>query len=300
MNNRSKNRPSPKTKARSIRPTTRRENTRPTSGKKNLVEGMYYNEGFLNGPKKKLLIEEIENLHPIWEERFSKSNPPPAGDIWRPLLRPVYWLGNWQFACLGYYHPPHNIEHACMQAEAFPPFMQKMVREIEFHTRKMVGAAVPEEWCLNTCLVNYYGTQTDENGKKTDVARVGDHRDAELGPVASVSLGESAYFQFVKGKQADPNNIVHSQWLNDGSLLVFWSDKFKNELLHRVQRVKSDKDTYFEDHLDNYQTRRINLTFRYVPDKSIYPYSEIPQLKKDDVQEYVNTLAQTSDFYKNL
>ena len=273
---------------------------RGSSQKKDFISGLYYNAGFLNGPKKESLINEIEMLYPIWEERFSKSNPPPTGDTWRPLLRPVYWLGNWQFACLGYYHPPHNIENACVKAESFPPFMQKLVGEIEYKARMLAGDQVPKNWKLNTCLVNYYGSQVDENNKETDVARVGDHKDAELGPVASVSLGESAYFQFVKGRANDPGNIVHSQWLQDGSLFLFWNKKFKDDLFHRVQRVEKKKGIFFEDHLHNYKTRRINLTFRYVPEESIIPYEQIPKEKKEDIKPYIEQLSINSNFFKGL
>ena len=269
-------------------------------GKKKIIKGMYYNAGFLNGPKKSSLLKEIESYYPIWEERFSKTNPPPEGDTWRPLLRPVYWLGNWQFACLGYYHPPKDIVHRCVKAEAFPPFMQSLVNEIEAMTKRLARDEVPKQWKLNTCLINYYGSAIDENGKETDVARVGDHKDAELGPVASISLGERAFFQFTKGRPNDRNNVVHEQWLVDGSLLLFWSKQFKDELFHRVQRVENKNKSYFEDHVENYNTRRINLTFRYVPEKHIHDLKDIPKDKREDIQTYLETLATTSSYFKSL
>ena len=55
---------------------------------------------------------------------------------------------------------------------------------------------MPKGWHLNTCLVNFYGDRQDGT-RWVDVARVGDHRDFEPGPVASLSIGERALFQFV-------------------------------------------------------------------------------------------------------
>lgn len=276
--------------------------TKPSTKKRReIIPGIYYNAGFLNGPKSQQLKSELEQLHPIWEERFSKSNPPPEGDTWRQLKRPVYWLGNWQFACHGYYHPPEQIHFRCVQAEAFPPFMQQMVREIEFLTRKMAPAQdIPEQWCLNTCLVNYYGAKEQEDGKFLDMATVGDHKDAEPGPVASVSLGERSWFQFVKGRADDPSNIVHEQWLDTNSLLIFWGKKFKDDLFHRVQRVENRMGFSFEDFQPNYRTRRINLTFRYVPREHIYPFQDFPVEKQEDVKDYIKTLATYSEHFREL
>lgn len=270
------------------------------SNSKKIIPGIYYNAGFLNGPKRELLVEEIETFHPIWEERYCECNPPPEGDTHRSLKRPVYWLGNWQFACLGYYHPPHDIQFRCVNAESFPPLMRELVNQIEQMTRKMAPRDdVPDKWHLNTCLINYYGSKLI-NGTDEDFATVGDHKDAEPGPVASISLGEKAWFQFVRGKQNDPRNVVHEQWLNDSSLLIFWGNKFKNELFHRVQRVENKKKVQFEDHLDEYRTRRINLTFRYVPVEDILDYKSLPQERIRDTKDYVKTLSSTSEYWKGV
>lgn len=269
--------------------------------KKKIIPGIYYNSGFLNGPRAQGIIKEIENYYPIWEERFSKSNPPPEGDTWRWLKRPVYWLGNWQFACLGYYHPPEDILYRCVKAEDFPILMQKVVGEIEFLTRKMAPSKdIPQNWHLNTCLINYYGSKLSEVSGQTDLATVGDHKDAEPGPVASISLGERAWFQFVKGRPRDPNNTVHEQWLDHGSLLVFWGKKFKDELFHRVQRVENKGGFDFNDHLDDYHTRRINLTFRYVPVQHIHSLRELPSTKRVDIDRYINELSENSEYFLNL
>src|SRR5690606_34385730 len=79
--------------------------------------GIHYQFPFVNRQERAELLKWLETLVPLWEMRFSENNPPPPGDQQRPLLRPVYWLGNWQFACLDYYHPPQGILNRCVRAE---------------------------------------------------------------------------------------------------------------------------------------------------------------------------------------
>src|SRR5687768_12704443 len=157
--------------------------------------GHHYNASFLSAADRAEVLSWLTTLRPLWEERYSKHFPPPPGQVQRRLLRPVYWLGNWQFACLGYYHPPKGVKHRCVRAEPFPPVLARWVAQIEQLTRKMFhGPDLPRRWHLNTCLVNLYGSRL-EGEKWVDCARVGEHKDFEPGPVASVSVGERALFQ---------------------------------------------------------------------------------------------------------
>jgi hypothetical protein len=231
--------------------------------------------------------------------RFSEHNPPPEGDQQRPLLRPVYWLGNWQFACLDYYHPPEGILHRCIKAEPYPPFLQKLVARIEFIAKKRFPPNfIPQKWKLNTCLVNFYGNKLEDD-KWVDRARVGEHKDFEPGPVGSISFGERAFFQFVKGKSSlGADNIVLSQWLEDSSLQIFAGDRWKSKNFHRVQRVEEKKKELIGPVIEGFQTRRINFTFRYVPEEHIYPFHEIPIEKQSDIRPYVDKLARSSFFFK--
>src|SRR5438309_911126 len=92
----------------------------------------------------------------------------------RRLLRPVYWLGAWQFACLDYYRPPDGVEDRCVRAEPFPPVLAGWVARMESDARRLFATdEVPRGWRLNTCLVNLYGSRL-EAGKRVDVARVGE------------------------------------------------------------------------------------------------------------------------------
>lgn len=265
-----------------------------------LMKNLIYEEKYLSLDQRKEFIDYLESLQPLWENRFSKHNPPPEGDQQRRLLRPVYWLGNWQFACLNYYHPPKGIEFRCVEAEPFPPFMQKIVFDIEEKVRnEFAPIDIPHKWHLNTCLINYYGSSIVD-GKRKDVARVGEHKDFEPGPVASISFGERALFQFVESIGRDRNaksKVILQQWLDDGCLQIFGGDKFKKKLFHRVQRVETKLNKPFRVKVNDFETRRINLTFRYVPDEHVQQYRSFPEHLREDILEYMTELAKNSSFF---
>jgi DNA oxidative demethylase len=268
---------------------------------RSMPPGLYYQRPFLNHQQRAQLLTWLETLHPLWEMRFSEHNPPPPGDKQRPLLRPVYWLGNWQFACLDYYHPPQGIHHRCVRAEPYPAFLQALVDRIEFIARKNFPPSfLPEKWRLNTCLINFYGSQW-ENEKWVDRARVGEHKDFEPGPVGSISLGDRAFFQFVNGKSTlGEENVVYSQWLEDSSLQIFGGEKWKNKTFHRIQRVEDKRQEKLGPEMASFKTRRINFTFRYVPEEHIYPYQALPLSLRQDIAPYLQTLAAHSAFYRSL
>lgn len=243
------------------------------------------------------LLAWISTLHPIWEYRYSANNPPPEGREQRRLLRPVYWLGSWQFACLDYYRPPKGTANRCVRAEPFPPVLARMVVRIEAITRRTFREAdVPKGWHLNVCLVNFYGNRI-EDGRRIDTARVGEHKDFEPGPVASISLGARALFQFVSSrKPGHLERVVLQQWLDDGSLQVFGGPKWKSHVFHRVQRVDR-KGPVLPARVEDFETRRINFTLRYVPDEHVVPFRKLPAPAREDVRGYLETLAAHSDFF---
>jgi hypothetical protein len=266
-----------------------------------LPYGLIYKSGFISPQAKREILEYLRTLHPIWENRFSKNNPPPTGQEQRQLLRPVYWLGNWQFACLDYYHPPKGIEFRCVTAERFPPVLQKLVDEIENIVRHSFNEKdIPRDWHFNTCLINYYGNRL-EGDKKIDVARVGEHKDFEPGPVGSLSLGDRALFQFVESQSKNhPSRVVLQQWLEDSSLQIFAGERFKKKLFHRVQRVDRKEPVFEGLNTAYFETRRINFTFRYVPKEHIVDYSRFPSHLKEDILPYVQELAEHSAFFRSI
>ncbi|MFN7906000.1 MAG: alpha-ketoglutarate-dependent dioxygenase AlkB [Pseudobdellovibrionaceae bacterium] len=265
------------------------------------MTNLIYQKNAISTQEKALLLSEIASYQPIWEHRYSKSNPPPQGKENRMLLRPVYWLGNWQFACLNYYHPPKGIDFRCVKAEAFPKTMDKIVKRIENTVRtQFLEKDVPRSWHLNTCLINFYGDRMID-GKKTDAARVGEHRDFEPGPVASVSFGERALFQFVKSTHRDgASQVILQQWLEDSSLQIFGGDRFKKQLFHRVQRVENKLKLDFSPKVEGFKTRRINLTFRYVPTEHIFDYHKMPVPKQKDISPYIKQLKENSAFFSKI
>lgn len=255
-----------------------------------------YQPEFVTAAARAELERWLATLHPLWEQRYSTKRPPPPGKEQRGLLRPVYWLGNWQFACLGYYEPPRRLDDCAVRAEPFPPALASMVRDIERRVRAQFPRRdVPAEWHLNTCLINFYGERQQGDGW-TDVARVGDHRDFEPGPVASISLGERALFQFVQRGTRDAAP-VQNQWLEDGSLQIFGGPKWKDALLHRVQRVEDKRKLSLGPAIDGFRTRRINFTFRFVPERHVIPFAELSRQARDDVRDYVQALAAHSPFF---
>lgn len=264
-------------------------------------DGLFYNPQFIKKEQKAAILNWLEGIYPLWEMRFSKSNPPPEGDQQRKLLRPVYWLGNWQFACLNYYHPPKGIQNRCVAAEKYPEVLGEIIKNVEGISRGFFKKnEIPKDWKLNTCLINFYGTSIDDSGKRNDTARVGDHKDFEPGPVASISFGERAFFQFVFGNKNLKNNVVHQQWLEDCSLQIFGGELYKEKTFHRVQRVENKLKTSFKLNVDQFEVRRINFTFRYVPEEHIVSYKNLPIELKEDILPYVETLALRSEHFKKI
>ncbi len=266
-----------------------------------LPTGLFYQFPFIDRKERAKLLLWLETLVPLWEMRFSEHNPPPENDEQRQLKRPVYWLGNWQFACLDYYHPPQGIHNRCVRAETYPVQLQKLVDRIEFIAKKRFPKSFfPEKWKLNTCLINFYGNKLEE-GKWIDRARVGEHKDFEPGPVGSLSIGDRAFFQFVNGKtQLGDENIVLSQWLEDSSLQIFGGDKWKSKVFHRVQRVEDKRNELIGPKIENFNTRRINFTFRYVPEEHIYPLKDLPKNLQADIHPYVQTLSKSSQTFRKM
>lgn len=261
-------------------------------------DGNYYDETFLSADDHVALRDWLSTLRPLWEMRYAPHRPVRQGQTTRRLLRPVYWLGNWQFACLNYYRPPQGITDRCVRAEPFPPPLMELVRRMEEMARSLFsGAELPDAWTLNTCLINLYGLRR-EGDRWVDSARVRDHKDFEPGPVASLSLGERALFQFVENNYpAQPGAVLAEQWLRDGSLQLFGGDRWKERALHRVTRVERSGRHRFEFAVSDFQTRRVNFTFRYVPEEHIVPYAQLSEGARKDVEGYVRTLAESSPFF---
>ena len=90
---------------------------------------------------------------------------------------------------------------------------------------------------------------------------------------------------------------VRTQWLEDCSLQVFGGPRWKDDLLHRVQRVEDKQALDLPPKLAGFRTRRVNFTFRYVPDEHVTPFAELPGDAREDVRDYVTELSAHSPFF---
>lgn len=261
-------------------------------------QGLSYDAAFVSAADRAEMLAWLATIHPIWEDRYSERTRP-ADQPNRRLLRPVYWLGVWQFACLDYYRPPHGVVDRCVAAESYPPVLARLVARIEDRSRRMFhGPDMPAGWRLNCCLINLYGDQV-EGDTRRDTARVGDHRDFEPGPIGSISLGERALFQFTSRGRRGPggDDVVAQQWLDDGSMLIFGGEVLKDRCLHRVQRVDRRAGARFDLAGGAFETRRVNFTFRYVPVEHVAPFAGLSTAARGDVRRYVEELALHSPFF---
>ncbi|MFM7143764.1 MAG: alpha-ketoglutarate-dependent dioxygenase AlkB [Alphaproteobacteria bacterium] len=264
-------------------------------------EGSYlYERDFLGPRDRELVLAWLSGIEPLWEDRFSEHFPPPPGQEQRRLLRPVWWLGNWQFACLGYYRPPRGTRDRCVRAEPFPDVLARLVERIERKVRaRFAPRDVPPGWRLDTCLVNLYGKRLDDDGRWVDVARVGEHRDFEPGPVASLSIGERALLQFVTPSRAgERGRVLLEQWLDDGSMQVFGGERWKDRTFHRVQRVDRRGGFDLPPSMPDFRTRRVNFTFRHVPDRDVVRFRDLGSDARADVRGYVERLARSSAHFR--
>lgn len=49
--------------------------------------------------------------------------------------------------------------------------------------------------------------------------------------------------------------------------------------------------------MEGFETRRVNLTLRFVPDEHVVPFAALALEDRDDVRGYVATLAQGAPFW---
>ena len=185
-----------------------------------------------------------------------------------------------------------------MLAEPIPSVLTDRVAEIERRTRAAFEPSeIPEGWTLNTCLINFYGLR-QHKGRWVDSARVGGHQDYEPGPVASISLGAKARFQFTTQAQGPvEEDVVLEHWLEDRSLLVF-GGRWKDDLFHRVPHVAREGDRHaFDLNVEGFRARRVSFTFRYVPKPHLIPYGKLSAPARSEVRPYIETLAAHAPFF---
>jgi len=257
-------------------------------------EGFSYLPRFVEADEAEALIAYFAGLHAIWERRYSGDEAGRTGEHKRRLTRPVYWIGAWQFACLGYYAEPHYQEDRCLRAEAYPEVMQRILERLRpiFETHLAEG-----EPCLpsNSALINYYGTEHPGDGSQPlDVARLRPHRDNEPGPVVMISIGQPARFEFVDGD----DEVQLGVWQRHRSACIFSGPLYKDRLYHRVTQVRHGREPELSTRVPDFSLRRVSVSFRHVPERYIHDWQELSPEAQSKVEPYVTELAHHSDHFR--
>ncbi len=258
-------------------------------------QGFSYLPHFISIAESEELIAFFASLHPLWEQRHhAKQAKRAEGSVdgsTRRLTRPVYWLGAWQFASLGYYAEPDYREHRCLRAEPFPKVMsdilERLVAELtEYHEQP----ALP-----NTCLINYYGREVGL-GVPRDYARLRMHRDGEPGPVIMFNIGQAGLLEFLDpDKSPDPELRL---WNRHRAVTIISGPEYKDRLYHRVVQVRTGSKPEMQCVLDNFELRRVSVSFRHVPEDLIEDMHELPEASQDIISPYVDSLAQKSTHFR--
>jgi alkylated DNA repair protein (DNA oxidative demethylase) len=263
----------------------------PARGERLLREdGFSYLPRFIELDEAQELADFFAALTPIWEQRFNdeRSRNGRAGR----LTRPVYWLGAWQFAALGYYAEPLHLSDRCVRAEPLPGVMLRLLERLRPEMERH-GDSGP---LPNTCLINYYGSERKIKHKSpVDFARLSMHRDAEPGSVVMFSIGQPAQFEFVEDLAEEPQ---HSQWVRHRSVIIISGDEYKDRLYHRITRVRHGQEPALEIQLPYFNLRRVSVSFRHVPERYIYDLGELSTEAQSIAQPYVEQLSQNSEHFR--
>jgi alkylated DNA repair protein (DNA oxidative demethylase) len=263
-----------------------------------LQSGFSYLPQFISTEEAKEMIDYFGALRPLWEQRFHGSSKQRSAKHGRRLTRPVYWLGAWQFACLGYYSEPEHLHNRCLRGEPFPSVMQNVLDRLteviassHDHDNDSETSALP-----NTCLINYYGREIGQ-GQPRDYARLRMHRDGEPGPVIMFSIGQPGLLEFLDPEiSADPELCL---WTRHRSVSILSGPNFKDRLYHRITQVRTGREPQLHTELANFELRRISVSFRSVPEQYIADFNELPDNTTSQIADYVGELALHSKHYEN-
>ncbi len=258
--------------------------------------GFSYLPKFISRDEGDELIAYFGALHPLWERRHAGGRHARTGDHGRHLTRPVYWLGAWQFACLGYYAEPDHREDRCVRGEPMPPVMARVLERLRVPLEERHGGAAPGLGVLpNTCLINYYGRRVGR-GVPVDFARLRMHRDGEPGPVIMFCIGQPGRLEFLDpARSPDPELAV---WTRHRSVVILSGPEFKDRLYHRVVRVRYGDEPAMPSPLDGFELRRVSVSFRHVPEHLISDFRDLPHERRERVRGYVQELAGGSAHYR--
>lgn len=257
-------------------------------------QGFSYLPHFISIPESEALISFFSGLHPIWEQRHHKSLAKKGGGTGR-LTRPVYWLGAWQFASLGYYAEPNYRRHRCIRAEPFLPEMSEILDRLCGELRDFHGEP-PKPSLPNTCLINYYGREVGK-GVPRDYARLRMHRDGEPGPVIMFNIGQAGLLEFL-----DPDKSPEPEfrlWNRHRSITIISGPEYKDRLYHRISQVRTGDKPRLHCSLENFELRRVSVSFRHVPEELIEDLSQLPEASRSTIAPYIGSLSQHSEHFRD-
>jgi hypothetical protein len=270
----------------------------PEDGRRRLEQpGFSYLPQFISKEESQQLIEYFGQLTPLWERRHPTGDHQRSGGHARRLTRPVYWLGAWQFAALGYYAEPLHREDRCLRGEPFPAVMHRILERLRGLLEASHAEGAPEGLDLvpNTCLINYYGREVGR-GVPRDYARLRMHRDGEPGPVVMFNIGQPGLLEFL-----DPDRSPEPElrlWTRHRSITILSGPEYKDRLYHRVVQVRTGREPKMGIRLPNFELRRVSVSFRQVPDELIADFAQWPAEQQAKTREYVELLARHSDHYR--
>jgi len=253
--------------------------------------GFSYLPGFISAAEAEQLIGYFAELVPLWEHRHRSDQHARPGDHSRRLTRPVYWLGAWQFACLGYYAEPHHREDRCVRAEPFPPVMRTILERLRPSLRRHDPS---RDEVPNSCLINYYGREVGE-GPPRDYARLRMHRDGEPGPVVMFSIGQPGLLEFLEPDQPDAPELAI--WTRHRSVSILSGPEYKDRLYHRITEVRHGREPAIGCRLAGFEARRVSVSFRTVPEDLIVDFEGLSASSRALVRDYVEQLAEHSGHF---
>lgn len=252
--------------------------------------GFSYLPRFITAAEAETLGTYFGGLCPLWETRHAPDAASRRGATGR-LTRPVYWLGAWQFAALGYYAEPDHLLDKSVRAEPFPEVMAQVLERLRPElARHNDSGDLP-----NTCLINYYGTERRDGSPPLDVARLRMHRDEEPGAVVMFSVGQPAQFEFIEPGGDTP---VHAQWVRHRSVVIISGAEYKDRLYHRITRVRHGHEPVLSSGLDGFDVRRVSVSFRHVPTRYIQDLGALRPEAQAIATPYVKKLSKTSDHFR--
>jgi len=122
------------------------------------------------------------------------------------------------------------------------------------------------------------------------------HRDGEPGPVVMFNIGQAGLLEFLDpDRSPDPELRL---WTRHRSVTILSGPEFKDRLYHRVVQVRTGDQPELRSSLDNFELRRVSVSFRSVPEALISDFGELPLERRERVREYVQELALSSEHYR--